>query len=154
MSWPFEVDNVNNWAYMKDVFTPEECETIIKIANKKQKLNASVMVTTNNHKVDNKIRKNKVVWLESSDDLDWAEKNLPHQERITFIQSLDADDAVVQELKLMTSCQNHLIANSSLSWWGAWLGKDLNKTVICPKKWTNDMSANWDDLLPSTWTRI
>ena len=89
-----------------------------------------------------------------SDDLDWAQKNLPHQERITFIQSLDADDAVVQELKLMTSCQNHLIANSSLSWWGAWLGKDLNKTVICPKKWTNDMSANWDDLLPSTWIRI
>lgn len=89
-----------------------------------------------------------------SDDLQWAKDNLPHQEKSTFIQSLDQNDAVVQELELMTHCQNHLIANSSLSWWAAWLGKNSSGTVICPGKWTNNPDLNWDDLLPSHWQRI
>lgn len=89
-----------------------------------------------------------------SDDSDWVKANLPHQDRITFIQSLEGSDAVIQELELMTHCQSHLIANSSLSWWAAWLAKDSNNTVICPSRWTNDLTMNWDDLLPSDWQRI
>jgi hypothetical protein len=89
-----------------------------------------------------------------SDDLDWAKENLPHQERSIFIQSHESRDAVIQELELMTYCQHYLIANSSLSWWGAWLSKHENNSVICPKKWTNDECMNWDDLLPSHWQRI
>jgi hypothetical protein len=89
-----------------------------------------------------------------SDDLDWAKENLPHQDKITFIKSLEKSDAVIQELELMTHCQNHLIANSSLSWWAAWLAKSSNNTVICPSRWTNDISVNWDDLLPAHWERI
>jgi hypothetical protein len=89
-----------------------------------------------------------------SDDPDWAKENLPYQERITFIQSLENSDAVIQELELMTHCQDHLIANSSLSWWAAWLGKSSNNIVICPSHWTNDLTINWDDLLPANWQRI
>jgi hypothetical protein len=89
-----------------------------------------------------------------SDDLEWAKQNLPHSERSTFIQSLGNSDAVIQELELMMHCQNHLIANSSLSWWAAWLSKQSNGVILCPKKWTNDLSMNWDDLLPNTWQRI
>jgi hypothetical protein len=89
-----------------------------------------------------------------SDDLDWAKENLPHQDKITFIKSLEKSDAVIQELELMTHCQNHLIANSSLSWWAAWLAKSVNNTVICPSRWTNDPTKNWDDLLPANWQRI
>jgi hypothetical protein len=89
-----------------------------------------------------------------SDDLDWAKSNLPHQDKITFIKSLEKSDAVVQELELMTHCQNHLIANSSLSWWAAWLAKSANNTVICPSRWTNDLTKSWDDLLPENWVRI
>jgi hypothetical protein len=89
-----------------------------------------------------------------SDDLKWAKQNLPHSERSTFIQSLGNSDAVIQELELMMHCQNHLIANSSLSWWAAWLSKQSNGVILCPKKWTNDLSMNWDDLLPNTWQRI
>jgi len=74
--------------------------------------------------------------------------------KLTFIQTLDSTDAVIQELELMTHCQNHLTANSSLSWWAAWLSKHPNNAVICPKSWTNDISMNWDDLLPAAWTRI
>lgn len=89
-----------------------------------------------------------------SDDLDWAKKNLAHQERLIFIESLNTKDAVIQELELMKHCKNHLIANSSLSWWGAWLRKNSEGIVICPKNWTNNLTMNWDDLLPSTWMRL
>lgn len=89
-----------------------------------------------------------------SDDLAWVKANLPHQDKATFIKTLETSDAVIQELELMTHCQNHLIANSSLSWWAAWLAKNSNNTVICPSRWTNDISVNWDDLLPAHWQRI
>jgi hypothetical protein len=89
-----------------------------------------------------------------SDDLLWASENLPYQDRITYVQSHESSDAVVQELELMTYCQHHLIANSSLSWWAAWLGKNPNSIVICPSHWTNDLTMNWDDLLPAHWIRI
>lgn len=89
-----------------------------------------------------------------SDDLAWAHENLPHQNRITFISSLERSDAVIQELGLMTHCDHFLIANSSLSWWAAWLTKTVNSPVFCPRQWTTDSSIAWDDLLPPHWQRI
>ena len=89
-----------------------------------------------------------------SDDADWVAAKLPHQDKCTFIQSSNSHDAVVQELELMTYCQNHLIANSSLSWWAAWLGKNPRGTVICPAKWMSDPKRDFNDLLPAEWQRI
>ena len=89
-----------------------------------------------------------------SDDLDWAKANLPYQEKITYIETTDEKTAPIQELFLMTQCQRHLIANSSLSWWSAWLSISQNPRVIAPKRWTNDVDKEWDDLLPSHWQRI
>jgi hypothetical protein len=89
-----------------------------------------------------------------SDDLDWAKVNLPHQEKITYIETTHEKTAAIQELFLMTQCQRHLIANSSLSWWSAWLSASQNPHVIAPKRWTNDVDKEWDDLLPSHWQRI
>ncbi len=89
-----------------------------------------------------------------SDDIDWAKANLPFQDRICFIESSTEQNAPVQELFLMNQCQKHLIANSSLSWWGAWLSNSSAPLVIAPKHWTNDRDKNWDDLLPQQWQRI
>lgn len=89
-----------------------------------------------------------------SDDLAWAQENLPHQNRITFISSLERSDAVIQELELMTHCDHFLIANSSLSWWAAWLAKAAGSPVFCPRQWTTDSNIAWDDLLPPHWQRI
>jgi hypothetical protein len=89
-----------------------------------------------------------------SDDLDWAKANLPHQDKITFIHGTEEITAPVQELFLMTKCKKHLIANSSLSWWGAWLSTSANPHVIAPHRWTNDTDKSWDDLLPAQWQRI
>jgi hypothetical protein len=89
-----------------------------------------------------------------SDDLTWAKDHLPHQDKICFIESSAEKNAPVQELYLMSQCQNHLIANSSLSWWGAWLSQSAKPMVIAPKTWTNDRNRNWDDLLPKHWQKI
>lgn len=91
-----------------------------------------------------------------SDDIPWARSNLPFQERITFIEAPAELESATQELFLMSQCQFHLIANSSLSWWGAWLahGEGLDNKVICPIYWTNNHTMNWDDLLPQNWKRI
>ena len=55
---------------------------------------------------------------------------------------------------LMSKCRNFIIANSSFSWWAAWLAPRSDKMVICPKKWFGDSSINTNDLIPETWIRI
>ena len=86
-----------------------------------------------------------------SDDIAWAKKHLPFQERLTFIENLPNEDAVIQELELMRSCRHHIIANSSLSWWGAWLGDSPEQIVYRPMHWTADHSLPLGDLLPAKW---
>lgn len=89
-----------------------------------------------------------------SDDLDWAKNNLPASEKMTFINSSDEITGPIQELYLMSQCNAHLIANSSLSWWGAWLSNSDTPNVIAPKNWTNDQDRTWEDLLPQHWLKI
>ena len=89
-----------------------------------------------------------------TDDHAWAQDKLPYQDRIIFVKSTEETSAPVQELHLMTKCKKHLIANSSLSWWGAWLATNPNPLVIAPKQWMNNSETSWDNLLPSTWIRI
>ena len=55
----------------------------------------------------------------------------------------------------MSSCQHNIMANSSFSWWGAWLNKNPNKKVIAPSKWFGDMAnLNESDIVPEGWIRI
>ncbi|MCM1235757.1 MAG: alpha-1,2-fucosyltransferase [Ruminococcus flavefaciens] len=86
-----------------------------------------------------------------SDDKDWCEK---------FMQKFDVDFEIImhnvgadscQDMFLMSKCKNNIIANSTFSWWGAWLNNDKNKMVIAPRKWFRDknVSPNLD-----TWIKI
>ena len=89
-----------------------------------------------------------------SDDLPWAKQALPESIRKTFIENAPSSDAAAQELQLMFACKHHIIANSSLSWWGAWLKQDLNGLVYTPDRWINDHTLELSNLLPSEWQRI
>ena len=93
-----------------------------------------------------------------SDDLAWAKDHLPFQDqiqnKIIFIENAPIEHAVVGELALMRSCQHHILANSSLSWWGAWLCENPQQQVICPSQWMSDHRLPLDDLLPTSWQQI
>ena len=85
-----------------------------------------------------------------SDDLNWAKENLDFIDNITFIE-LPEDVPDHEEMYLMSLCKHNIIANSSFSWWGAWLNQHENKMVIAPKLWFNDISIDTSDLIPEDW---
>ena len=101
--------------------------------------------------IENKIEN--PVYFIFSDDIPWAKENFKTNFDTIFI---DFNDALTnfEDLKLMLSCQHNIIANSSFSWWGAWLNNYENKIVIAPKLWFNDDSMNTIDIIPESWIKI
>ena len=85
-----------------------------------------------------------------SDDLSWAKKHLNFINSTTFVE-LGKDVPDYEELYLMSQCKHNIIANSSFSWWGAWLNQNHDRIVVAPKKWFNDPSFNTVDLIPASW---
>jgi PKHD-type hydroxylase len=69
--WPFNLDAVENWAYIDNIFTPDECKEIIKIGNKRGLKKADVYSDGLNQKVDENIRISKVSWLYPNEDTNW-----------------------------------------------------------------------------------
>lgn len=87
-----------------------------------------------------------------SDDIPWAKENLSFPSQIYFV----SDDAIpdYEEIALMSICRHHIIANSSFSWWGAWLDASEGKIVIAPEIWNAVRGMDTTDLVPSEWIRI
>jgi hypothetical protein len=88
-----------------------------------------------------------------SDDPSWAQKNLEFEHPVTFVTHNKADRNY-EDLRLMTLCRHHIIANSSFSWWGAWLGTNPQRIVIAPKRWINDDTVDTRGLFPDKWRRM
>jgi hypothetical protein len=57
------------------------------------------------------------------------------------------------DMQLMSQCKHHIIANSSFSWWGAWLNGQPNKIVVAPSVWY-DNNTDTSDILPPDWIRL
>jgi hypothetical protein len=91
------------------------------------------------------------VFLVFSDDIDWCKQNFNLSHLIHFVEG--NPDFI--DMWLMSLCDNNIIANSSFSWWGAWLNKKPNKKVISPSRWFGpSISHNTQDLIPETWITI
>lgn len=87
-----------------------------------------------------------------SDDPDWAKANLPlAAHELELVSDRGLTDS--EELILMSHCEHQIIANSSFSWWGAWLNKHTDKIVIAPKRWFRHGPAPLD-LIPANWLTI
>lgn len=85
-----------------------------------------------------------------SDDIDWTRNNIPINNSIYVDWNKGKD--CWQDMYLMSHCKHNIIANSSFSWWGAWLNNNPRKIVIAPKRWFN-FSPNYD-IIPAGWTTI
>jgi hypothetical protein len=83
-----------------------------------------------------------------SDDIEFVKQNYPNSYYSTF------NDEMI-DLILMSLCDHNIIANSTFSWWGAWLNKNDNKTVVGPKKWFSDQSdIDSKNIIPKSWIQI
>ncbi|WP_081665845.1 alpha-1,2-fucosyltransferase [Pseudogulbenkiania ferrooxidans] len=88
-----------------------------------------------------------------SDDINWCRENLRFPHKSTFVSHNNTATAF-QDLRLMAHCKHNVIANSSFSWWGAWLNSNDQKIVIAPRNWFNQSSHDTKDLLPLSWVRL
>jgi hypothetical protein len=57
-------------------------------------------------------------------------------------------------MRLMRACHHNIIANSSFSWWGAWLNDYPDKVVVAPKQWVANTKVDASDIVPKSWIRL
>ena len=88
-----------------------------------------------------------------SDDPEWVYKNLKLSMDIQFIEH-NSSKKNYEDLRLMSQCNHNIIANSSFSWWGAWLNKSPKRTIISPKEWYIDKNIKNIDIIPNNWIKI
>jgi hypothetical protein len=88
-----------------------------------------------------------------SDDLHWASQNLGQLAPVELMTA-DGPDCGFRDIQLMSACKHHILANSSFSWWGAWLNTSSNKIVIAPTPWFLNNALDTRDLLPRGWIRM
>jgi hypothetical protein len=88
-----------------------------------------------------------------SDDAEKARAMLAHRKGVLFVEG-NGPQTAYQDMHLMSLCRHHVIANSSFSWWGAWLNPSSHKRVWAPTFWGNTRSSYFPDLFPDLWTKI
>lgn len=99
-----------------------------------------------------------------SDDIAWVKKEFSNIPKSIFIDNNSIVESGyttigdIEDLMLMRKCKHHIIANSTFSWWGAWLNENPTKIVIAPLKWFNDNKTQkkieTNGFFPNTWLKI
>lgn len=92
------------------------------------------------------------VFFVFSDDIPWVKKNLNIGFPCKYVDHNNGSESY-NDMRLMSLCQHHIIANSSFSWWGAWLNPRSDKHVVAPQRWfVHDVRT--DDLIPGEWVTL
>ena len=97
-------------------------------------------------------RINNPVYIIFSDDIKWCKKEFKDNKLMKKIYFEDGTDPVWEKLRLMYSCKNFIISNSTFSWWAQYLSRNNKKIVIAPKKWKN--TGHWKDIYEKEWILI
>lgn len=97
-------------------------------------------------------RKENVHFYIFTDDIPWVKQNFKGN-NITVVEN-ESDDLLIRNLDmaLMAECEDNIIANSSFSWWAAWLNQNQDKTIIAPKEWEVNKSAK--DIWCNNWIKM
>lgn len=88
-----------------------------------------------------------------SDDIAWCKANITAAEDVVFVEDHFQDQHNEYVLQLMSLCKHFIIANSSFSWWAAYLGSAENSLIVAPKEWLS-IPLNTADLIPDKWRQI
>lgn len=102
-------------------------------------------------KIDSMIKK--PTFLIFADDVGWAKKIFADSEEIYFISDYGKYHDY-EELILMSKCEHNIIANSSFSWWGAWLNTNEDKIVVAPDRWPFTKRGENLSILPEEWYKV
>ena len=86
-----------------------------------------------------------------SDEPEWCKRNIITNHPHTFVD-INGPDKAPEDLRLMSACNHFILANSTCSWWGAWLSGYKKKIIIAPKRWYR--TSDDGDIVPKRWLRM
>lgn len=87
-----------------------------------------------------------------SDDIPWVKENLNLNLPVKYASEFSP--SAIDDFYLMSQCRNQIIANSTFSWWAAWLNDNSSKIVVAPTQWYNSPDFDSTDIIPDEWKKI
>lgn len=94
------------------------------------------------------------IFIVFSDDIHWCKQMFGEKGNDFEYVDWNTGTKSYQDMFLMTRCKHNIIANSSFSWWGAWLNTNREKIVIAPKRWLNSKRIPYEDVIPKEWVSL
>jgi len=91
------------------------------------------------------------IYVFDRDDIEWCKQHVHFDYPTVYVEN---DISLAETVIAMSSCKHFVIANSSMSWWGAWLATFSEKIIIAPERWLGKVSVDYSDIIPETWIKI
>lgn len=89
-----------------------------------------------------------------SNDMDWVKDNFELPNAV-YVSNNSDEESSFRDMQLMSLCRHNIVANSSFSWWGAWLNTNRDRIILAPPKWFNNSASDFvDKIEPQDWIRI